>query len=175
METMKNLEVKAAKKIWEIAGESPEMGNAVMDLLGDEGYNKVMEMQKLQAYDPNDKVYLIVLEIYDIFNDTDSQPVYAVFRDLDTAVNCVRKNLDDIFHDSDTEDSSIHRIEIQSRIMNVLEAYHVERRFDFDHKLNTVREYSLTWEYDDNDPIHSPIKKEVNYATYELKPANEEE
>ena len=132
-------------------------------------------MQKLQAYDPNNKVYLIVIETYDIENGIEIEPIYAVFKDLDTAVNCVRKNLDDIFHDFDTDESSIHRIEIQSRIMNVLEAYDVERRFDFDHTYNTVREYSLTWEYDDNDPIHAPIKKKVDYATYELKPADKEE
>lgn len=34
----------AANKIWDICKESPEMGNAVMDLIGDEAYQKVMEL-----------------------------------------------------------------------------------------------------------------------------------
>ena len=33
----------AANKIWNICKESPEMGNAVMDLIGDEAYHKVMK------------------------------------------------------------------------------------------------------------------------------------
>ncbi len=32
----------AANKIWEICKESPEIGNAVMDLLGDDAYQRVM-------------------------------------------------------------------------------------------------------------------------------------
>ena len=36
---------KAARKIWKICKESPEMGNAVMDLIGDEAYQRVMEYQ----------------------------------------------------------------------------------------------------------------------------------
>ena len=39
-------EVKVAKKIWEIAGISSEYGNAVMDVIGEEAYEKVMELQK---------------------------------------------------------------------------------------------------------------------------------
>lgn len=33
-----------AQKIWDIAKISPEHGNAVMDLLGDETYEKVMRL-----------------------------------------------------------------------------------------------------------------------------------
>lgn len=33
-----------ANKIWKIAGISPEYGNAVMDLLGEETYKKVAEL-----------------------------------------------------------------------------------------------------------------------------------
>lgn len=32
----------AANKIWDICKESPEMGNAVMDLIGEEAYQRVM-------------------------------------------------------------------------------------------------------------------------------------
>ena len=38
--------VEVAKKIWEIAGISSEYGNAVMDVIGEEAYEKVMELQK---------------------------------------------------------------------------------------------------------------------------------
>ena len=38
--------VEVAKLIWEIAGKSAEYGNAVMDLIGKEAYEKVMELQK---------------------------------------------------------------------------------------------------------------------------------
>lgn len=33
----------AANKIWDICKESPEMGNAVMDLIGEEAYQRVMK------------------------------------------------------------------------------------------------------------------------------------
>lgn len=39
-------EVEVAKKIWEIAGISSEYGNAVMDVIGEEAYEKVMKLQK---------------------------------------------------------------------------------------------------------------------------------
>lgn len=44
----------AANKIWDICKESPEMGNAVMDLLGDEGYKNVM-MSKSSDVRPESK------------------------------------------------------------------------------------------------------------------------
>lgn len=40
------IKVEVAKKIWEIAGISSEYRNAVMDLIGEEAYEKVMKMQK---------------------------------------------------------------------------------------------------------------------------------
>lgn len=43
------LEVEVAKKIWEIARISPKHGNAVMDILGEEAYEKVMRLQKENA------------------------------------------------------------------------------------------------------------------------------
>lgn len=45
------IEIEAAKKIWELAGTSPEMGNAIMDLVGDEVYDKIMKIIKLQKKD----------------------------------------------------------------------------------------------------------------------------
>lgn len=41
----KNKEVyKIAKRIWAIAGESPEIGNMLMDLIGEGAYNRVMKL-----------------------------------------------------------------------------------------------------------------------------------
>ena len=37
---------EAAKKIWDICKESPEMGNAVMDVIGEESYKRVMDIIK---------------------------------------------------------------------------------------------------------------------------------
>ena len=37
--------IDVAKKIWQICKESPEHGNAVMDLLGEETYNEIMRLQ----------------------------------------------------------------------------------------------------------------------------------
>ena len=39
-------QVEVAKKIWAIAGISSEYGNAVMDVIGEDAYKKVMELQK---------------------------------------------------------------------------------------------------------------------------------
>ena len=39
-------ETLIAKEIWNIAAKSPEYGNALMDLLGEEIYNKIMILQK---------------------------------------------------------------------------------------------------------------------------------
>ena len=39
-------EILIAKEIWNIAAKSPEYGNALMDLLGQEIYNKIMILQK---------------------------------------------------------------------------------------------------------------------------------
>nr|DAT41899.1 MAG TPA: hypothetical protein [Caudoviricetes sp.] len=41
-----NMETIIAKEIWSIAAKSPEYGNALMDFLGEEIYNKVMILQK---------------------------------------------------------------------------------------------------------------------------------
>lgn len=40
------MEILIAKEIWSIAAKSPEYGNALMDFLGEEIYNKVMILQK---------------------------------------------------------------------------------------------------------------------------------
>ena len=40
------LRVEVAKKIWKIAGISAEHGNAVMDIIGEEAYQHVMNLQK---------------------------------------------------------------------------------------------------------------------------------
>ena len=40
------IKIDVAKRIWKIAGLSPEHGNAVMDILGEEAYQKVMHLQK---------------------------------------------------------------------------------------------------------------------------------
>ena len=39
-------ETLVAKEIWNIAAKSPEYGNALMDLLGEEIYNKIMILQR---------------------------------------------------------------------------------------------------------------------------------
>ena len=39
-------ETLIAKEIWNIAAESPEYGNALMNLLGTEIYNKIMILQR---------------------------------------------------------------------------------------------------------------------------------
>lgn len=39
-------ETLIAKEIWNIAAKSPEYGNALMDLLGEEIYNKIMILQR---------------------------------------------------------------------------------------------------------------------------------
>lgn len=41
----KQIEIEVAKEIWDICKKSPEHGNAVMDVIGDEAYQKVMELQ----------------------------------------------------------------------------------------------------------------------------------
>ena len=45
------IEIDVAKKIWAIADESPEHGNAVMDVIGEDAYRKVMDLQKMQPED----------------------------------------------------------------------------------------------------------------------------
>ena len=39
-------ETLVAKEIWNIAAKSPEYGNALMDLLGQEIYDKIMFLQR---------------------------------------------------------------------------------------------------------------------------------
>ena len=39
-------QVEVAKMIWTIAGISSEYGNAVMDVIGEDAYNRVMRLQK---------------------------------------------------------------------------------------------------------------------------------
>ena len=40
------MKVEVAKLIWEIAGKSAAHGNAVMDVIGEDAYRNVMELQK---------------------------------------------------------------------------------------------------------------------------------
>ena len=44
---MKKLKVMISKLIWKIAGISPEWGNRVMDILGEDLYCKVMMYQQM--------------------------------------------------------------------------------------------------------------------------------
>ena len=39
-------QIEVAKLIWEIAGKSAKYGNAVMDVIGEDAYKNVMELQK---------------------------------------------------------------------------------------------------------------------------------
>ena len=48
---------EAAKKIWDICKESPEMGNAVMDVIGEQSYKRVMDIIKEQ--EEADKYYIL--------------------------------------------------------------------------------------------------------------------
>lgn len=41
-----SMQVEVAKLIWDIAGKSAKHGNAVMDVLGEDAYKNVMELQK---------------------------------------------------------------------------------------------------------------------------------
>ncbi len=41
----KQIEIEVAKEIWTICKKSPEHGNAVMDVIGEEAYEKVMKLQ----------------------------------------------------------------------------------------------------------------------------------
>lgn len=43
------MQIEVAKLILEIAGKSAAHGNAVMDVLGEEAYRNVMELQKLDV------------------------------------------------------------------------------------------------------------------------------
>lgn len=43
----KPIEIEVAKAIWDICKKSPEHGNAVMDVIGDQAYQKVMELQSI--------------------------------------------------------------------------------------------------------------------------------
>ena len=40
------MKVEVAKLIWKIAGKSAAYGNAVMDIIGEDAYKNVMELQK---------------------------------------------------------------------------------------------------------------------------------
>ncbi len=162
--------VSAAKKIWAIAGESPEMGNAVMDLLGEEAYNKVMELQKINPYDPNKKTYAIIIDIYDAEDDANYEPIYAIFEDLDTAINCVKYNIEDIVHDYDNvEDMSINRIEIQSRVIGVIDAYEVERIFALERDANLVEEYKRVYDGDDDTEEFHFANKRIDFGTFPIR------
>ena len=44
--TSYSIQVEVAKLIWEIAGKSAKHGNAVMDVIGEDAYENVMELQK---------------------------------------------------------------------------------------------------------------------------------
>lgn len=39
-------QIEVAKLIWEIAGKSAKHGNAVMDVIGEDAYKNVMQLQK---------------------------------------------------------------------------------------------------------------------------------
>lgn len=41
----KQIEIEVAKEIWNICKKSPEHGNAVMDVIGEEAYVNVMHLQ----------------------------------------------------------------------------------------------------------------------------------
>ena len=41
----KQIEIEVAKEIWNICKKSPEHGNAVMDVIGEEAYEKVMKLR----------------------------------------------------------------------------------------------------------------------------------
>lgn len=60
---------KAATQIWDICKQSPEMGNAVMDLIGMEGYHNVMTMHFK-------KKKFTVKEVFDTFSDQQRQVLY---------------------------------------------------------------------------------------------------
>jgi hypothetical protein len=42
VKTMREDVIEAARKVWAIAAESPEMGNALMDTIGGDAYERVM-------------------------------------------------------------------------------------------------------------------------------------
>lgn len=166
--------VSAAKKIWAIAGESPEMGNAVMDLLGEEAYNKVMELQKIHPYDPNKKTYAIIINVYDAEDDANYEPIYAIFEDLDTAINCVKYNIEDIVKEydninDDTDRMYINRIEIQSRVIGVLDAYEVERIFALERDENLVEEYKIVYDGDDDAEEFHFANKRIDFGTFPIR------
>lgn len=47
---MRKLKIVISKLIWKIAGISPEWGNRVMDILGDDNYYKVMRYQEEKLF-----------------------------------------------------------------------------------------------------------------------------
>lgn len=165
--------VNAAKKIWAIAGESPEMGNAVMDLIGDEAYNKVMELQKIHPYDPNKKTYAIIIYVYDADSDVSYEPIYAIFDDLDVAINCVKYSIEDIMQDYDgTDNMYVNRIEIQSRVIGAIDAYEVERIFAIHKVENVVEEYKMDLVYDgerDGEEDLNLDYKRTDFGTFPIR------
>lgn len=42
------INIEVAKEIWQICKKSPEHGNAVMDVIGEEAYKNVMKLQAIQ-------------------------------------------------------------------------------------------------------------------------------
>lgn len=50
------IRVEVARKIWEIAGISAEHGNAVMDVIGNEGYENVMNIIKDRKMNKNELI-----------------------------------------------------------------------------------------------------------------------
>ena len=68
---MDKLEKIAATLIWDICKLSPEMGNAVMDVIGEEGYHNVMTMHfKKKKY--------TIREIFDTLSDRQKQVLYIL-------------------------------------------------------------------------------------------------
>lgn len=41
------INIEVAKEIWQICKKSPEHGNAVMDVIGEEAYKNVMKLQAI--------------------------------------------------------------------------------------------------------------------------------
>ena len=82
--------IDLAKKIWAIAGESPVMGNALMDVLGEKTYKKIMRLQaENPEHQPNpvvsDKCYTPFEYLTEFFPDA--------IKDTEKPVCCTHENI----------------------------------------------------------------------------------
>jgi hypothetical protein len=82
--------IDLAKKIWAIAGESPVMGNALMDVLGEKTYKKIMRLQaENPEHQPNpvvsDKCYTPFEYLTEFFPDA--------IKDAEKPVCCTHENI----------------------------------------------------------------------------------